>query len=78
LKKTEGLFIVGGVFGADHCSHPVRIGFAMQRIKGIPEFDRPREKMQQKGPAALSNPALLGVLPAIPGKVQILRFSVNL
>jgi len=34
----------------------------MRRIKGIPEFDRPREKMEKKGPAALSNLELLAVL----------------
>ncbi len=42
----------------------------MRRIKGIPEFDRPREKMKKKGPAALSNLELLAVLlgSAIKGK----------
>jgi DNA repair protein RadC len=34
----------------------------MKRIKGIPEFDRPREKMEKKGPGALSNLELLAVL----------------
>ena len=34
----------------------------MKIIKGIPEFDRPREKMERKGPAALSNLELLAVL----------------
>lgn len=43
-------------------SNSRRIGFIMKRIKGIPEFDRPREKMEKKGPAALSNLELLAVL----------------
>ncbi|HEX9831167.1 MAG TPA: UPF0758 domain-containing protein, partial [Thermodesulfobacteriota bacterium] len=34
----------------------------MKRIKNIPEFDRPREKMEQKGVKALSNLELLAVL----------------
>lgn len=36
----------------------------MKRIKNIPEFDRPREKMEQKGVKALSNLELLAVLLA--------------
>jgi DNA repair protein RadC len=40
----------------------MHIGIVMKRIKGIPEFDRPREKMEKKGPAALSNLELLAVL----------------
>jgi hypothetical protein len=38
------------------------IGIIMKRIMGIPEFDRPREKMERKGPEALSNLELLAVL----------------
>lgn len=34
----------------------------MKKIKNIPEFDRPREKMEQKGAKALSNLELLAVL----------------
>lgn len=34
----------------------------MRKIKNIPEFDRPREKMKQKGAQALSNIELLAVL----------------
>jgi len=34
----------------------------MKRIKTIPQFDRPREKMEQKGAKALSNLELLAVL----------------
>jgi len=34
----------------------------MKRIKSIPKFDRPREKMEQKGPRALSNLELLAVM----------------
>lgn len=34
----------------------------MKKIKNIPEFDRPREKMGQKGAKALSNLELLAVL----------------
>jgi DNA repair protein RadC len=34
----------------------------MKPLKNIPEFDRPREKMEKKGPAALSNLELLAVL----------------
>jgi len=34
----------------------------MRKIKNIPEFDRPREKMKQKGAQALSNLELLAVL----------------
>ena len=34
----------------------------MKKIKTIPQFDRPREKMAQKGAAALSNLELLAVL----------------
>lgn len=34
----------------------------MRRLKNIPEFDRPREKMTKKGPPALSNLELLAVL----------------
>ncbi|HPU30475.1 MAG TPA: DNA repair protein RadC [Syntrophorhabdaceae bacterium] len=34
----------------------------MKKIKSIPEFDRPREKMEQKGVNALSNLELLAVL----------------
>ncbi|MBA4416463.1 MAG: hypothetical protein C0392_00920 [Syntrophus sp. (in: bacteria)] len=34
----------------------------MKRLKSLPEFDRPREKMEQKGPKALSNLELLAVL----------------
>jgi len=34
----------------------------MKRIKNIPEFDRPREKMGEKGASALSNLELLAVL----------------
>lgn len=34
----------------------------MKNIKNIPEFDRPREKMEQKGAKALSNLELLAVL----------------
>lgn len=34
----------------------------MKRIKNIPEFDRPREKMEKKGAKALSNLELLAVL----------------
>jgi DNA repair protein RadC len=32
-----------------NCMH---IGIIMKKIKGIPEFDRPRERMEKKGPAA--------------------------
>ncbi|MDI6714152.1 MAG: DNA repair protein RadC [Thermodesulfovibrio sp.] len=34
----------------------------MKKIKSIPKFDRPREKMEQKGAKALSNLELLAVL----------------
>ena len=34
----------------------------MKRIKTLPQFDRPREKMEQKGAKALSNLELLAVL----------------
>jgi DNA repair protein RadC len=34
----------------------------IRKFKGIPEFDRPREKMERKGPAALSTLELLAVL----------------
>ncbi len=34
----------------------------MKKIKSIPKFDRPREKMEQKGVRALSNLELLAVL----------------
>jgi len=34
----------------------------MKKIKSIPKFDRPREKMEQKGVKALSNLELLAVL----------------
>lgn len=34
----------------------------MRKIKNIPEFDRPREKMEMKGAKALSNLELLAVL----------------
>lgn len=34
----------------------------MRKFKNIPEFDRPREKMEQKGAMALSNLELLAVL----------------
>lgn len=34
----------------------------MKKIKNIPEFDRPREKMEKKGATALSNLELLAVL----------------
>ena len=34
----------------------------MKKIKSIPEFDRPREKMEQKGAKALSSLELLAVL----------------
>jgi len=34
----------------------------MKKIKSIPEFDRPREKMEKKGAKALSNLELLAVL----------------
>ena len=34
----------------------------MKPLKSIPEFDRPREKMDKKGPAALSSLELLAVL----------------
>ncbi len=34
----------------------------MKKIKTIPQFDRPREKMEQKGAKALSNLELLAVL----------------
>jgi DNA repair protein RadC len=34
----------------------------MRKIKNIPQFDRPREKMEQKGATALSNLELLAVL----------------
>ena len=34
----------------------------MKKIKNIPEFDRPREKMEKKGAKALSNLELLAVL----------------
>ena len=34
----------------------------MKQIKSIPEFDRPREKMEKKGATALSDLELLAVL----------------
>ncbi|MEW6667767.1 MAG: DNA repair protein RadC [Thermodesulfobacteriota bacterium] len=34
----------------------------MRRIKDIPDFDRPREKLAEKGPEALSDAELLAVL----------------
>ena len=34
----------------------------MKKLKFIPKFDRPREKMEKKGPSALSNLELLAVL----------------
>src|SRR3989304_4610976 len=34
----------------------------MKKIKNIPEFDRPREKMEKKGAKALSDLELLAVL----------------
>lgn len=34
----------------------------MKKIKNIPEFDRPREKMEKKGAQALSDLELLAVL----------------
>jgi DNA repair protein RadC len=34
----------------------------LRRLRNIPEFDRPREKMERKGPKALSNLELLAVL----------------
>jgi len=65
LEQTGKLFIVWLTHSAlRHTSYfnSWRIGIIMRRIKGIPEFDRPREKMEKKGPAALSNLELLAVL----------------
>ena len=57
----------------------------MKKIKTIPQFDRPREKMEQKGTKALSNLELLAVLlgSGIKGKdvfevaKDILRLAQN-
>jgi len=43
-------------------SNSIHIGTVMKKIVGIPEFDRPREKMERKGPEALLNLELLAVL----------------
>jgi len=42
----------------------------MKRIKDLPDFDRPREKLVRKGPAALSDIELIAIIigKGVPGK----------
>jgi DNA repair protein RadC len=55
-------------------SAKVNAGRAMKKVKDLDKRDRPREKLQAKGPAALSDFELLQALIG-RGNAQRFRFS---